>query len=42
MPDVGRLDEVDLSLKLKRAEYEERLAAAPVARQILASAFQKG
>jgi polyphosphate kinase 2 (PPK2 family) len=25
---VGRLDEVDLSLKLKRAEYEERLAAA--------------
>jgi polyphosphate kinase 2 (PPK2 family) len=25
---VGRLDEVDLSLKLKRKEYEERLAAA--------------
>jgi AMP-polyphosphate phosphotransferase len=25
---MGRLDDVDLSLKLKRAEYEERLAAA--------------
>ncbi len=25
---MGRLDEVDLSQKLKRKEYEERLAAA--------------